>query len=354
MAMTSRERVLTALDQRQPDRVPVNYIGTPEIDAALTAHFGAHTMDPVLDILDIDLRGVAPRYVGPKLRTWPDGRFENIWGHIRKPIQNIAGRYDESVEFPYAAFETLEDVENWRWPVTDWHDYSHMKADCDTHAGRAVFVGRPGNMDMINGISFGRGVEQVIFDIALESEVYLACAHKRLEFCHADSEQMLRACDGRADILWIGDDYGTQNSLLMSPDKWRRLFKPSLARMCALGHKYGVKVMLHSCGSTHPIWEDFIEVGVDIVDTVQPEAAGMDPAELKKRFGGRISMHGTMSTQKTLPFGSPADVAAEARLRVETAGRDGGLILAPAHNIQPDTPVPNILAMYEAAGAYRR
>jgi len=174
---------------------------------------------------------------------------------------------------------------------------------------------------------------------------------KRFAFCYADSERALQACGGRVDILWIGDDYGTQNGPLMSPEKWRRLFKPRLAAMCELGHRYGAKVMLHSCGSTHALWDDLVECGVDIYDTVQPEAAGMDPAWLKRRFGDRICFHGTISTQRTLPFGTPEDVVAEVALRIRTVGADGGLILAPAHNIQPDTPLENVLAMYRAAGA---
>ena len=104
--------------------------------------------------------------------------------------------------------------------------------------------------------------------------------------------------------------------------------------------------MLHSCGSTRPIWPDLIEAGVDIYDTVQPEAANMDPAQLKEEFGAEICFHGTISTQKTLPFGSREDVVREVQQRVKTVGTNGGLILAPSHNIQPDTPLENILAMY--------
>jgi uroporphyrinogen decarboxylase len=171
---------------------------------------------------------------------------------------------------------------------------------------------------------------------------------KRFQCCYEISKKALETTNGQIDILWIGDDYGTQNGLLMSPEKWRKLFFPKLKEMCSLGHKYSVKVMLHSCGSTRPLWPGLIEAGVDIYQTVQPEARDMNPAELKAEFGDRISLHGTISIQKTLPFGTPEDVAAEVRQRIETVGADGGLIVAPAHNIQPDTPVENLLALYEA------
>ncbi len=201
-------------------------------------------------------------------------------------------------------------------------------------------------MDLINGTAYGMGVEKVLLGIGLDDPIIYACMEKRFQCCYEISKKVLQSADGKIDIFWIGDDYGTQNGLLISPQKWRELFFDKLKIMCDLGHTYGAKVMLHSCGSTRPIWQDLIEAGVDIYDTVQPEAANMDPGELKGEFGDRICFHGAISTQKTLPFGSVKDVAAEVKLRIETVGKDGGYIIAPAHNIQPDTPLENILAMY--------
>jgi uroporphyrinogen decarboxylase len=120
--------------------------------------------------------------------------------------------------------------------------------------------------------------------------------------------------------------------------------------MIDLAHKYGARLMLHSCGSTRAIWPDFVDIGLDIYDTVQPEAAGMIPEELAAEFGRHICLHGTISTQKTLPFGTPVSVAQEVRKRIDSFGARGGLIVAPSHNIQPDTPIENLLAMYRAVG----
>jgi len=345
--MTSKERVSTALEHKSPDRCPCDYIGTPEVDEKLKAHFRTDSMETVLKELKVDIRILDAAYVGPELPAWDDGRFMNYWEQTRKPIKNEAGTYNEAVELPYAAFKSVEDVEKFRWPKVDWFDYSQLSEDCRKYSDYAIVFGSPGNMDLINGTSYGRGVEQVIYDIALEDPVGLACMKKRFECCYERSETALKAANGQIDILWIGDDYGTQNGLLISPEKWRKLFFVKLKAMCDLGHKYGAKVMLHSCGSTRPIWPELIEAGVDIYDTVQPEAAQMNPAELKKEFGDRICFHGTMSTQNTLPFGTAEEVAAEVRLRIETVGKDGGFIVAPAHNIQPDTPIENILALYE-------
>jgi len=273
--------------------------------------------------------------------------IRELLGKYPQGSQQWAGTYNEAVEFPYAEFESAEDVEKFRWPKVEWFDYGKIAEDCKKYSDYAMVFGSPGNMDLINGTSYGRGVERVIYDIALEDEVGLACMAKRFECCYAMSEAALRAADGRIDILWIGDDYGTQNGLLVSPAVWRKLFFPRLKEMCDLGHRYGAKVMLHCCGSTRPLWGDLIEAGVDIYQTVQPEAINMNPEELKADFGERICFHGTISIQDTLPFASPEEVAKEVRRRIETVGKDGGLIVAPAHNAQPDTPVENILALYE-------
>lgn len=347
--MNHKQRVLTALSHKEPDRTPCDYLSTPEIDAKMMEYFQVDNMDAVLEKLGVDLRVIDAPYIGPELKTWPDGRFENYWGHIRKPIKNEAGVYNESVEFPYARFKTVDDVNNFRWPKADWFDYSQIESDCDKYKDYAVVFGAPNNMDLINGIAYGRGVEQILYDIALGDPVWLACMEKRFQCCYERSEKALKAGNGKIDILWIGDDYGTQNGLLISPDMLRKYFIPKLKAMCDLGHKYGAKVMHHSCGSTKEIWPDLIEAGLDIYDTIQPEAADMDPAELKTEFGDRICFHGTISTQRTMPFGSTEDVAAEVKLRIETVGKNGGFILAPSHNFQPDTSIENILAMYKAA-----
>ncbi len=350
--MIPQERVLTALSHRNPDRVPANYLGTPEADEKLKHHFHTDSIDIVFEKLEIDLRVIDAPYIGPELKTWEDGRFQNYWGHIRRPIRNPAGTYNESVEFPYAEFKTIADVERFRWPKVEWFDYTKVPENCEKYTDYALIFGSPGNMDVINGTSFGRGVEQVIYDIALEDPVGLACMEKRFQCCYEISEQALKAAGGRIDILWIGDDYGTQKGLLVGPQCWRKLFMPKLKAMCDLGHAYNAKVMLHSCGSTRELWPYLIEAGVDIYETIQPEAKGMNPAELKEEFGDRICFHGTISTQKTLPFGTVEQVKAEVRQRIETVGRNGGFILAPAHNIQPDTSVENILAMYQTDRCY--
>lgn len=360
--MTSRERVRAAIEHQPMGRVPANYLGTPEVNSGLRRYFGlpedvdsrpGDVAECDWDIhaqLGTDLRTLRLHYQGPPIPRFDDGRVQNIYGVIRRPVRNEAGLYMESCHWPYAGFQTIADVEAHPWPDPAWFDYHELRAQCRQFDDYAIVYGSPGNVDMINGAAFGRGFEQTIMDIATEDPAGLAIMEKRFEFCREQTRRALAACGGRIDIVWMGDDYGTQKGLLVSPAKWRKLFRPKLRAMIDLAHGYGAKLMLHSCGSTRAIWPDFVEIGLDIYDTVQPEAAGMAAEELAAEFGSRICLHGTISTQKTLPFGTPRSVALEVRKRIESFGSRGGLIVAPSHNIQPDTPVENVLAIYRAVG----
>ena len=137
--------------------------------------------------------------------------------------------------------------------------------------------------------------------------------------------------------------------MLIAPDLWRRHIKPYSRKLIAPFKERGVLTYYHSCGSIVPVIEDFIEMGLDILDPIQPNAAGMDPVTLKRQFGDRLTFHGGIDEQRLLPRGSPQEVGEEAGRLIDILGKDGGYILCPAHAIQPDTPVENIVALYESA-----
>jgi uroporphyrinogen decarboxylase len=158
----------------------------------------------------------------------------------------------------------------------------------------------------------------------------------------------LEAAGGGIDIVMMGDDFGTQKGLFMSPDMWRRFLRPGLKAFIDLGREYGCKVAHHSCGSIKPIIPDLIQCGLDILNPVQPDVHDMDRRELKRRFGDRLSFHGSISIQRTLPFGTPDDVRSEVQERMASLAPGGGFIFCTAHNIQADTPTENIVALFEA------
>lgn len=333
--------------------MPVDYLATQEIHDALLAHFGLRDDDALLERLGVDLRTIQPMYIGPDRGRGPDGSMLDLWGVGYSWVEYGTGRYCEATYLPFAAFRTLDDVEAYAWPSPDGYDYGSLVAQCTRHREYAIVLGNAGVMDVINGTARGRGVEQVLMDIATEDPVGLACMRKRHEFYLEWMSRCLDAVGDRIDVVFIGDDFGTQRAQLVSLDTFRRLFLPNVRDFAALARAYDIPLMVHSCGSNRLILPDLIDAGVTIYDTVQPEAAGMDPAQLKADFGDRMTWHGTISTQRTLPFGTAADVRAEVRQRIEVVGRDGGLIVAPAHNIQPDTPIENVLAMYDEAGSLR-
>jgi uroporphyrinogen decarboxylase len=145
----------------------------------------------------------------------------------------------------------------------------------------------------------------------------------------------------------LGDDWGMQTGLQINPAMWRSLFKPRYRRMFAAAHAAGLDIQFHSCGRVVDIVEDLIEVGVDILDPVQPVC--MDVGELARRFGGRISFSGAIDIQGTMVFGSPADVRAEIRRLIETLGKPfgNGFVIGPANSMTPDIPLANVRAMVE-------
>jgi uroporphyrinogen decarboxylase len=196
-----------------------------------------------------------------------------------------------------------------------------------------------------------RGMPQVLMDLKADQDfydVYLSRLMRWIEVAGRNFAEL------GVDIIWIGDDFGMQNRMVISPALFRKFFKPRYARLFEEWKSINpqVKIAFHSDGNILPIIPDLIEIGLDILNPVQPKS--MDPALVKKVYGDKLTFWGTVDIQEVLPFGAPEDVRNEVKLRVRTVGPGGGLILAPAHNIPADVPTENILAFYEAAKRYGR
>jgi uroporphyrinogen decarboxylase len=186
-------------------------------------------------------------------------------------------------------------------------------------------------------------------EIALEDEVGVAIIDRRVDYAYQFCKRVLEAAGGKADILCLGEDLGTQKGPVISPACFDSFFRPRIQRFIDLAHDHGAFCMLHSCGSTRILQPKLIEMGLDILDAVQPEPVGMEPEGLKRDFGDKLTYCGMISTQDTLPSGTVDECRAEARHRLDVIGKGGGYIFSPAHCIQPDTPLENILAIYEEA-----
>lgn len=351
--MTPKERVLTACRHEPPDRVPLQIYLTPEMRRRLEDHFRGQD---ILEALGIDLRHIGVPYRG-ELRPGPGlpGKADHydLWGTGYTIVHYQGGAYSEATELPFAEMDSLEEVETYPWPSVDDYDFSGLREAAERLSDYAVVFGGAGIPDIVNGVSRGRGMERVLIDIMTNDPVGVAIIDRRVEHYYEFCRRGLEAAGGAIDILALGEDCGDQRGRLFPPHIFEEFFVPRLQPFIDLAHEHGALAMLHSCGDTHDIMPTFIDMGLDILDAMQPEPAGMDPTTIKHRYGDRLTFCGLISTQHTLPHGSEEDVRREVRERIEVVGRDGGYILAPAHAIQPDTPLENVLAMYDEARRYK-
>ena len=348
--MTARERVLSSLAREGYDRIPIKHVGTPEIDAELMDYFQIEEYEELLQIVGDDFRYVNPRYVGPELKTYPDGSWDGLFGEKYKNITFGDGVYPEAVYLPFENMVDVHELDTVRFPSPDWFDYSSVPEQCDQFADYALVLGDAGTPDFINGIARCRGVEQVLLDMGLESPVFLELMERRFEFFYEKLDRALQAADGRIDIVHFGEDLGTQNAPLISPTCFERLFEEKYEALFDLAHRHGACTMLHSCGSVYRFIPRLIELGLDILDVVQVQATDMAIEKLAREFGDRLAFCGSMCVQSFLPFGHVEDVRREVDLRLRLFSK-GGLFLGPSHAIQVGTPLENILEMYSRAGS---
>ncbi|MHB8995001.1 MAG: uroporphyrinogen decarboxylase family protein [Armatimonadota bacterium] len=353
--MTSKERVLAAFARTEPDRVPVNYLGNPGITARLMEHFGlpAGDMEGLLQALEVDFRSVGAPYVGAPLHEQMPDRTVDIWGIHRRYIEHGSGGYWDYCDFPLRD-ATEEQVAAWPLPSPDDFDYSTVRERCEQYAQYAI-NGSGGFGDIINGNGMLRGMEQTLVDLVTDDPAGLLLADRRMAIQVEVTARILEAAQGGVDFIWIGEDLGTQIAPIISPAIFAKHIRPRFAAYCDLARSYGVFVMMHCCGSSSWAFSDFAEMGIHVVDTLQPEAKDMSPAHLKSTYGDRLAFHGCISTAGPLADGSVSEVVANVRETLEIMMPGGGYCLAPTHAIQDNSPTENVLAMYQTAhegGAY--
>jgi uroporphyrinogen decarboxylase len=350
--MDSRERTFRALEHRPADRLPVDFWASAGTIRKLESH-SRLSFEDFLDRHDVDLRYLpGPRYVGPPLATDAD-----IWGVPRTTVtlalSDGTETYQEVKAPPLAGAETPAEVERYpHWPSPDWFDYGGMEAQCDAVRRRrrvVVFMGdRLNRIAQLKPAMYLRGVDGILMDLALREELAGALIGRIRRFYLAYLERILEAARGKIDIVLTGDDFGSQHGLLMSPEMWRRFLGPGFAEYLAVIKAHGARCMHHTCGSVVEIIPDMIAAGLDVLQSLQPEARGMVLAELKARWGGRLAFHGGVSIQRTVPFGTPAAIRAEVERIAALFKPGGGYIFCTAHNIQADAPLRNIEALLAA------
>ncbi|OIO93527.1 MAG: hypothetical protein AUK03_08095 [Anaerolineae bacterium CG2_30_64_16] len=386
--MNSRERLLTTLDHREPDRVPFDLGSTQVTGIHIVAYRALRDRlelrlvtptlcdnvqglalpdDDLLDQLRVDVRGLFPLNshndaVDARMRREPKGDGEEVeafideWGILQhRPYPD--GLYFTAVRHPLAGAITVDDVARYPWP-----DTGASRRIAGLHDLAAAYRAQ-GRAVMIKGVLAGifemaqrvRGMAPLMMDMASGEALAGALLDKMVELKLAFWEMALPQLRDVVDVISEADDYGTQVSQLISPRMFRQMIKPRLAILFGRIHALapGAKLFFHSCGNVRPLLPDFIELGVDILNPVHVRATGMNPARLKRDFGRDIVFWGGgVDTQDVLPHGTPAEVRDDVRRNIEALAPGGGFVFNTVHNIQADVPPENIVAMVEALQAY--
>lgn len=355
--MTSRERFITTINGGEPDRPPVFANFTPQVAKKMSEHLGLPYEEPLDSMLStrishtnllnhlgndaVGTAGIAPTS-SPTIHN-PDGTIVNEYGMVFKEV----GLYTEFLDFPLKNAESIEDIDNYKMPdpfaegryndvdykiKTFKKDYGVI-ADLET----AIF----------ETAWYLTGLEKFLMDMMIRPPYFNVLLDKIMNMhLEVGKEQIRRG----ADMIWAGDDFGGQNSMLMDPVQWREIFKPRMKYMFEEFRKVNpnIKIAWHTCGSVVDIIPDLIEIGLDILNPLQPLAKHMTPEHLKKEYGKDLMFFGGICVQELMPNGTPQQIKDEVKRRVEILGKGGGYILAPAHNVQDDTSVENVLAFFEA------
>ncbi len=341
-ALTPRERWLAVLNGDTPDRVPMDYWGTPEAGAKLVQHMGCRDLEEALAALHVDAPvKVGPRYVGPPL---PEG--QDMYGQRYRTVQYAGGQYREVVHSPLAHCRSVAEVEEqYTWPSVDWFDYSVIPSQIEGREHRPIQGGGSEPFLTYKGL---RGQERAFMDLVLKPDMVHYCLDRLFDFAYENTLRIYEQIPGKVMISYVAEDMGSQEGLLMSMGHIREFLLPRMRKMMDLVHEEGAYVFHHSDGSIMDVIPDMIEAGIDVLNPIQWRCRGMDRAVLKERFGDQLVFHGGMDNQQTLAFGTPEDVRAEVADNLGLLGAGGGYVLAPCHNIQAVSPPENVVAMYEA------
>jgi uroporphyrinogen decarboxylase len=351
--MKPRDRVLMALNHEVPDRCPMQVSFTPEFAARLekdmnlggedkihNPHGGGNTYELERSLgQDLLLTSVgwansyyqeAKEYVDEWGIGWRSAEYETPFG---------VGHYTEMNIHPLAEDNAIE---HYQAPDPNRPElYREAEWMLKTFKDEYWIVGVTVTTIFETAWAL-RGYERMLTDFALKPDLAELLLEIPYQY-HLTAAKKLTQMG--VDMIWIGDDIGAQHAMIISPKMWRKFFKPRMANFISELKSINpqVKVAYHSDGVVNPIIPDLIEIGLDVLNPIQP--ASMDPAKLKQEFGDKLCFWGSIDEQHTLPFGSADDVKTEVQTRLNTLGKNGGLIIGPTHHVQLDTPMENFWAM---------
>lgn len=382
MTMTPRERVLAAINHEQPDRVPIilgvsnatgikmktyqklkNLLGVQGEDRYLYDWPELGTAVPTEAIfkrLGTDVRPVLDRHPAANFQAnasrEPGTPFIDSWGIGQ--VELSPGDWFPHIN-PLADAQTIADLEAFNWPdMDDPSRVAHVRAEAAALAAENLYaiMATPWLLFPLERAFQMQRMDTFMMAMVEKPDFAKALLAKITDLCKQLMVHFLRELGDNVDIIKIGDDLGTQTSLLMSPKMYREFVKPFHADYIAfVKARTKAKVLFHTDGDVFPLIDDLVEMGVDILNPIQTSAGRMSElAELKQRFGHKIAFCGGIDTHRVLPFGTPADVRREVKRVIEALGPGGGYLLASVHTIMNDVPPENVLAMVDAVEEYGR
>jgi len=363
--VTSRERLQLAINKGIPDRVPLD-LGSSITGLTLSAAkklCNLLGLEEILKIIVKPLQLVEPpeeiltrlhidtRYVRPFSSDQESFEEEYIdeWGIHWKLASN--GFYYDIVEHPLKE-GTLEEINKFNWPEPRKKElFSGLREKCEYlyHHTNYAIVGDPLSPALFEPAWYLRGMENFLVDLIQNREYAERLLDTLLEFKIQFFDEFLRQTGDYIQVIMLGDDLGTQKAPLLSPKMYQEVIKPRHKKLFSfIKSRTEAKIFLHSCGAIEPLIPHLIDAGVEILHPLQPLAQGMDHQKIKEKYGDRLCFWGGVDIQSALP-GSKEEIKLEVERRIKLLGKNGGYVLAPAHNIQPDAPPENILTMFDYA-----
>lgn len=353
--MTHLERFMNSINRKTFDRIPLNFLTTQEFLQDLKVYLNENNEDTIrYKTFDIDRRSIYhPEYIGPELRKYDDGSYENIYGVKLIDKSYDKGVYPEAIGFPLANVSSVKEIEQYNWPKAEWFDYNGLISKLEAYPDYAMTIG----YFALGWSSWEmREMSQFLEDLLINESLASAIIENVFNFGYNYYENIIQTAKDFAGknfaCIHLADDWATQDSLMISPTLFRKYFKRYYKKIVDMAHNAGLLVEFHCCGSPIGLIPDLIDTGFDILNPVQTSAKGMNPEVLKKEFGDYVSFSGGVDVQKILPFSTPEKVREEVFYLLDTIGKDGGYILEPSHMIQPGTPPENVVAMYKAVEEY--
>ena len=342
MAMTPRERVLTAFAHEEPDRVPL-WFGASEGFIENAKRYLEVDDEGLLVRLGDDFRRVLPDYCGPDFPLSEGAVSRTFFG-----VERHGFGFGQPMSHPLE-HATLSEVHDYAWPDPSWLDVSRIREEAEAYGGvYAILGGHPAYFfhDVIDLL----GMENMYVRMCTESEVVEAAFQHTADFYYEVNCRVLEAAGDVLDILFIANDFGGQTGPLMAPDTFERFILPHLERLFRLGHDYGLKNQMHCCGGIAPLIPVLADAGLDALQAVQPDCVGMDLATLKAEFGRQMVFNGAIDSHNVLIDGNPDLVRDTVRevLRIMMPG--GGYVVSASHDcVLEETPAENVVAMFDAA-----